>query len=169
MDAWLSSADTDETEASSQQSAVGKEQSGSENNMQSPHAESFREPKAESQFISLPETIPISLRIKLAAFIKTMTMQQLRGATDFRQGFLEAQIQKVYNASHVRYLRYRDKACHRRNPIAKEQRTFEFSNANVRWDVHRRAIRYRTNFNPPLSNTLKRFKNNKRRLSINSL
>ncbi len=95
MDAWLSSADTDETEASSQQSAVGKEQSGSENNMQSPHAESFRESKAESQFISLPETIPISLRTKLAAFIKTMTMQQLRGATDFRQGFLASQIHKA--------------------------------------------------------------------------
>ncbi|MDE0426497.1 MAG: hypothetical protein OXN25_16725 [Candidatus Poribacteria bacterium] len=95
MDAWLSSADTDETEASSQQSAVGKEPSVSKNKTQSPHAESFREPKAEIQFISLPDAIPLSLRTKLAAFIKTMTMQQLRGATDFRQGFLAAQIQKV--------------------------------------------------------------------------
>ena len=95
MDAWLSSAETDETGANSQQAPGGKEQSVSENNLQSPPAESFREPKVESQFISLPETIPISLRIKLAAFIKTMTMQQLRGATDFRQGFLASQIHKA--------------------------------------------------------------------------
>ncbi len=95
MDAWLSSADTDETGVSSQQSAAGKESSVSENNMPSPHAEGFREPKVESQFISLPEAIPLPLRTKLAAFIETMTMQQLRGATDFRQGFFEAQIQKV--------------------------------------------------------------------------
>ena len=71
MDAWLSGTETDETEVSSQQAAGGKEQPVSKNNMQSPHAESFREPKTESQFISLPEVIPISLRIKLAAFIKT--------------------------------------------------------------------------------------------------
>ena len=95
MDAWLSGTETDETEVSRQPSAVGKGQAVSENNMQPPHAESFREPKTESQFIALPEVIPLSLRTKLAAFIKTMTMQQLRGATDFRQGFLEAQIQKV--------------------------------------------------------------------------
>lgn len=95
MDAWLSGTETDETGANSQQAPGGKEQPVSENNKQSPHAESFREPKVESQFISLPETIPISLRIKLAAFIKTMTMQQLRGATDFRQGFLASQIHKA--------------------------------------------------------------------------
>lgn len=95
MDAWLSGTETDETEVRSQESTLGKEQSVSKNNKQSPEAESFREPKAENQFISLPETIPLSLRTKLAAFIKTMTMQQLRGATDFKQGFLEAQIQKV--------------------------------------------------------------------------
>ena len=95
MDAWLSETDPDETEISRQPSAVGKEPSVSENNMQSPYTENFREPKTESQFIALPETIPLSLRIKLAAFIKTMTMQQLRGATDFRQGFFEAQVHKV--------------------------------------------------------------------------
>ena len=57
------------------------------------------EEAAAWQFVSLPEVIPIPLRIKLAAFIKTMTLQQLRGATDFRQGFFEAQIQKVVTSA----------------------------------------------------------------------
>ena len=53
------------------------------------------ETAAAWKFAPLPEVIPISLRVKLAVFIKTMTLQQLRGATDFRHGFFEAQIQKV--------------------------------------------------------------------------
>ena len=93
MDAWLS--DT-ETENSNQSPAASRQQEDlsepktSLTDTQEPRAE-----RTENQFASLPETIPIPLRIKLAAFIKTMTLQQLRGATDFRQGFLAAQIHKA--------------------------------------------------------------------------
>lgn len=47
------------------------------------------------KFASLPETIPVPVRVKLAAFIKSMISQQLLGATDFRQGFFEAQVLRV--------------------------------------------------------------------------
>ena len=93
MDAWLSDTETgnsNQSPAASRQQEDLSEPKTSLTNTQEPRAE-----RTENQFASLPETIPIPLRIKLAAFIKTMTLQQLRGATDFRQGFLAAQIHKA--------------------------------------------------------------------------
>ena len=93
MDAWLSDTETgnsNQSPATSHQQEDLSEPKTSLTDTQEPRAE-----RTENQFASLPETIPIPLRIKLAAFIKTMTLQQLRGATDFRQGFLAAQIHKA--------------------------------------------------------------------------
>lgn len=96
MDAWLSGSETDEKTEKVDSSSSKAEISSEEMEV----AEKARptnpiDAAAQWKFVPLPEVIPISLRIKLAAFIKTMTMQQLRGATDFRQGFLEAQLHKV--------------------------------------------------------------------------
>lgn len=96
MDAWLSGTETGNSNqpsaVSHQQEDLGEPKTSLTDNRErsDPRAE-----RPENQFALLPETIPIPLRIKLAAFIKTMTMQQLRGATDFRQGFLKAQIHKA--------------------------------------------------------------------------
>ena len=96
MDAWLSET---ETENSNQPSASNPQQEDfGESKTSLTDTREQSDPRAErpeSQFAPLPEVIPIQLRIKLAAFIKTMTLQQLRGATDFRQGFFEAQIHKA--------------------------------------------------------------------------
>lgn len=51
------------------------------------------------EFASLPEAIPVTVRVELAAFIKSMISQQLLGATDFRQGFFEAQVRRVTKAA----------------------------------------------------------------------
>ncbi len=96
MNAWLSDTETDEKiektdKASSDEvSATKKDEAAAKAHPQNPIAAAV-----DWEFVPLPEMIPISARIKLAAFIKTMTMQQLRGATDFRQGFFEAQIHKA--------------------------------------------------------------------------
>ena len=89
MNAWLSGTETNEKaeKAVSTRKKLEIEDKA--------HSTSSIEDAAAWQFVPLPEAIPISLRIKLAGFIKAMTLQQLRGATDFRQGFFEAQIQKV--------------------------------------------------------------------------
>ena len=96
MDAWLSGTETHKkTEKTDNASAEG------ELSTEKSEVEAKAVPKnsidaaADWQFASLPEVIPVPLRVKLAAFLKTMTLQQLRGATDFRQGFLEAQIHKT--------------------------------------------------------------------------
>lgn len=47
---------------------------------------------ANRQFTSLPEVIPLTLRIKLLEFIQSNLKQQLAGAAEFRSGFLAAQI-----------------------------------------------------------------------------
>ena len=107
MDAWLSSTETENSSQSSGRVATQPfQQSERESSLltsesersERPDSQERSNPRAEqpeSQFAPLPETIPIQLRIKLAGFIKTMTLQQLRGATDFRQGFLEAQIHRA--------------------------------------------------------------------------
>ncbi len=95
MNAWLSDTDpnekTQKTERSSAEAEPFTEKPEVEDNIRS------RNPidAAAWKFAALPEVMPIPLRIKLAAFIKTMTLRQLRGATDFRQGFFEAQIHKA--------------------------------------------------------------------------
>ncbi len=102
MNAWLSGTETNEkTERSDSSSSkvspfadVSPRATGTEAEDKA-RATNPIETAAAWKFIPLPEAIPISLRVKLAAFIKTMTLQQLRGATDLRQGFFEAQIQKV--------------------------------------------------------------------------
>ena len=47
------------------------------------------------KFASLPEAIPVPVRIKLAIFIESMITQQLRGATDSRQDFFETQLDRI--------------------------------------------------------------------------
>ena len=48
--------------------------------------------EANRQFVSLPEVIPLTLRIELLQFIESNLKQQLAGAVEFRRGFLAAQI-----------------------------------------------------------------------------
>ena len=48
--------------------------------------------EANRQFASLPEVIPLTLRIELLRFIQSNLKQQLAGAVEFRRGFLTAQI-----------------------------------------------------------------------------
>ena len=90
MDAWLSE-DT-ESETAEKMDETDAAVSDAEPPIEVPAS-------AEWRFASLPETIPIPLRVRLAAYLKNMVMQQLRGATDFRQGFFEAQIHKVKTAA----------------------------------------------------------------------
>lgn len=102
MNAWLSGTETNEkTEKSDSSSSkaspfadVSPRATGAEAEDKA-RATNPIETAAAWKFVPLPEAIPISLRVKLAAFIKTMTLQQLRGATDLKQGFFEAQLQKV--------------------------------------------------------------------------
>lgn len=96
MDAWLSETETGEKmekadNASSEEGHTTEKYEAADK----AHPGNPRDAVTDWKFASLPETIPIPLRIKLAGYIKTMTLQQLRGATDFRQGFLAAQIQKA--------------------------------------------------------------------------
>ena len=48
--------------------------------------------EASSQFVSLPEVIPLTMRIELLQFIRSNLKQQLAGVLESRKGFLEAQI-----------------------------------------------------------------------------
>ena len=48
--------------------------------------------EANRQFASLPEVIPLALRIELLQFIQSNVKQQLVGTVEFRWGFLAAQI-----------------------------------------------------------------------------
>lgn len=96
MDAWLSETETDE-----KGEKVDGSFSKAEPSTKNPDVVDKGRPTdsmdaaAQWTFVPLPEGIPLALRIELAAFIKTMTLQQLRGATDFRHGFFEAQIHKT--------------------------------------------------------------------------
>ena len=48
--------------------------------------------EASRQFVSLPEVIPLTMRIELLQFIRSNLKQQLAGVLESREGFLEAQI-----------------------------------------------------------------------------
>ena len=48
--------------------------------------------EASSQFVSLPEVIPLTMRIELLQFIRSNLKQQLARVLESRKGFLEAQI-----------------------------------------------------------------------------
>ena len=103
MDAWLSE-DT-ESETDEKMDETDDASSGAEPLMEESESTDKAQPtdpidaRTAWRFASLPETIPITLRVKLAGYIKSMVMQQLRGATDFSQGFFEAQVHKVQTAA----------------------------------------------------------------------
>ena len=97
MDAWLSE-DT-ESETDKKTDETDEASSGTEPSMEKSESTDPIDARTAWRFASLPETIPITLRVKLAGYIKSMVMQQLRGATDFRQGFFEAQVHKVQTAA----------------------------------------------------------------------
>ena len=96
MDAWLTGTES-EAEADKKEEAS----SGTELSTEKPEAIDATQPEnpiaaaAQWAFVSMPETIPLTVRAKLARYIKSMVTQQLRGATDFRQGFFEAQVLKI--------------------------------------------------------------------------
>lgn len=96
MDAWLSETETDEKDEK-EDGSFAKAEPSTKNPDDADKARPTHSMNTAAQwtFVPLPEGIPVSLRIELAAFIKTMTLQQLRGATDFRHGFFEAQIHKA--------------------------------------------------------------------------
>ncbi len=99
MDAWLSGTEdetdtgSDKTDSSMSETKKVEHASNKEEGMYSADA------AAEWEFASLPEVIPVSLRIKLAAVIKGMLTRQLRGAADSRQDFFETQVHKVRTAA----------------------------------------------------------------------
>lgn len=96
MDAWLS----EDTESDTDEASSGAEPSieKSESTDKAQSADSTETVEAW-RFASLPEAIPITHRVKLAAYIKDMVIQQLRGATNFRQGFFESQVHSVKTAA----------------------------------------------------------------------
>ena len=99
MDAWLSETEdetdteSDKTDSSMSETKKVELASNKEEGMYPADAE------AALEFASLPEVIPASLRIKLAAVIKGMLTRQLRGAADSRQDFFETQVHKVRTAA----------------------------------------------------------------------
>ena len=96
LDAWLSGTETDETAEEAEDTTAETEPL-----TETPEIEENGQPAnpidtaAPWQFASLPEVIPVARRAKLATFLKTMTLQGLRGATDFRPSFFEAQIYRA--------------------------------------------------------------------------
>ncbi|MDE0016950.1 hypothetical protein F4141_09960 [Candidatus Poribacteria bacterium] len=96
MDAWLTGteteADADEKEETSSGAELSTEKIEAIDEAQPANPIA---PAAQWEFVSMPETIPLAIRAKLAGYIKSMVTQQLRGATDFRQGFFDAQVFKV--------------------------------------------------------------------------
>ena len=101
MDAWLTGTESEADAGEKVEETHEEEASGAELSTEKPEpmdkAESANPIAAAAQweFVSMPETIPLTVRAKLAGYIKSMVTQQLRGATDFRQGFFEAQVLKV--------------------------------------------------------------------------
>ncbi len=98
MDAWLSGtteSDTDEkTEEIDEASSDTESAEAVDPESNAPPIEP-ETPTDPSEYASLPEIIPLSLRVKLASYIKSMVTQQLRGVTDLRQGFFAAQVHKI--------------------------------------------------------------------------
>ena len=105
FDAWWGK---DDTEDESQEGVVeikSEEQSAKDDTVEEPDSEvdsaltkdKPSTPKsldraANRQFVSLPEVLPIALRIELIQFIQANLKQQLSGVVEFRRGFLAAQI-----------------------------------------------------------------------------
>lgn len=101
MDAWLSGteseSDVDEKVEETDEEALSGAELSTEKPEPMDEAESANPiaTAAQWKFVSMPETIPLTVRAKLAGYIKSMVNQQLRGATDFGQDFFEAQVLKV--------------------------------------------------------------------------
>ena len=94
MDAWLSET---ESESDTDEGGESETEHATEEPEPSENAEAVDpiDTAPQGQFAALPEIIPLTTRAKLAGYIKSMVTQQLRGATDFRQGFFEAQVHKI--------------------------------------------------------------------------
>ena len=60
--------------------------------------------EANRQFVSLPEVIPLTLRIELLQFLQSNLKQQLAGSVEFRRGFLAAQIAAETNEARGGFL-----------------------------------------------------------------
>ena len=102
MDAWLSGTTESDTEEKTEEIDEASSDTESaevvdpESNAPPTEPETPTDP---SEYAALPEVIPLSIRVKLASYIKSTVTQQLRGATDFRQGFFAAQIHKMETAA----------------------------------------------------------------------
>ena len=99
MDAWLSDTESD-TEIDEKTEKTGETTPDAESSEAVAPTDDAQpvEPEAVTgqwAFASLPEVIPLTLRVKLASYVKSMITQQLRGATDSRQGFFGAQVHKI--------------------------------------------------------------------------
>ncbi len=98
MDAWLSGTEsgTDEKMRETEDSMFGTESAIKETEpADEVKSTDLMDTAAQWKFASLPDAIPIHVRVKLAAFIRSMITRQLRGATDSRQDFFEAQLHRV--------------------------------------------------------------------------
>lgn len=97
MDAWLSGTEsdtdekTDETDNLKSGTESATKGTGGADKVESTDLMDT----AQWKFASLPDAIPIEVRVKLVAFIRSMITRQLRGATDSRQDFFEAQLHRV--------------------------------------------------------------------------
>lgn len=100
FDAWWGKDDVEDKSKDDAIETESKEQSGEEsdseiNSVPTEDKPSIPKPlqqEANRQFASLPEVIPLTLRIELLQFIQSNLRQQLAGAVEFRRGFLETQI-----------------------------------------------------------------------------
>ena len=98
MDAWLSGTEsgTDEKTGETDNLKSGTESATKETKpADEVRSTDLMDAAAQWKFASLPDAIPINVRIKLAAFIRSMITRQLRGATDSRQDFFETQLHRV--------------------------------------------------------------------------
>jgi hypothetical protein len=121
FDAWWSDDETDNSsgetsEADEDSRPEVAEQGSNSEGEQKAKSESERVPPAENpqlasstrsgtairnpqsanrQFASLPEIMPLSLRLELIQFIQSNLKRQMAGATDFKKGFIEDQVKTV--------------------------------------------------------------------------
>ena len=98
MDAWLSGTEsgTDKKTGETEGSKSGTESDANETEpTDKVKPTDSMDATAPWKFSSLPDAIPITVRAKLAAFIRSMVTRQLRGAANSRQDFFETQLQRV--------------------------------------------------------------------------
>ena len=98
MDAWLSGTEsgTDKKTGKTEGSKSGTESEIKETEFtDKTKSTDSMDAAAPWKFSSFPDAIPITVRAKLAAFIRSMVTRQLRGAVDSRQDFFETQLRRV--------------------------------------------------------------------------